>query len=61
MKERVSEQEVLNDHEVKVMELIDCTGELGAEPSQTKSGPGNGLMEDPSRLFLLQCQRTTVQ
>ena len=42
--EAVSEQEVLDDHELKVMELINCIGELIGEPSKTKTGPENELV-----------------
>ena len=45
--EAVSEQEVLDDHELKVMELIDHIGELIEEPSQTKIGSRNDLLENP--------------
>ena len=42
--EVVSEQEVLDDHKLKVMALIHHTGDLIGEPSQTKTGPENDLV-----------------
>ena len=45
--EVVSEQEVLDDHGLKVMKLVDCIGELIGEPSQTKTVSGTDLLVNP--------------
>ena len=39
--EAEEEQRVLDDHQLKVMELIDRIGELIEEPMQTKDGSDN--------------------
>ena len=50
--EAVSKQEVLDDHELKVMEPIDLIGELIGEPSQTKTtcSPENYLTAHQSNV-----------
>ena len=52
--EAVSKQQVLDDHELKVMELIDHFGELIGEPSQTSDGSDNDRVMIPQSSELNQ-------
>ena len=51
--EAESEQEVLDGHEPKIMELIDRIRELIGEPSQAKNIQTMTSWWTPSRVFLL--------
>ena len=42
-----AEQKILDEHELMVMKLVDCIGEMVEEPSQTKTGTDNELLQKP--------------